>query len=261
VAAVNKLGVFYTALIIMAVAGVVMTIVSFYQSGSGAMPGWRDSFLPGPLSEKHAFLAGKCESCHTASRGVEATACITCHSTAAADLGKQPTAFHATVQDCRGCHVEHAGAVRPTKMDHASLLRIGSHVSAGAQGHQGVPRQMVDDMKGFLGLPVSREAERTGLDCAGCHSNREPHRDLFGRQCGNCHETASWRIAGFLHPSPTSKDCAQCHQAPPSHYMMHFQMMDKGITGQEHAQVNQCFQCHRTDSWNDIKGVGWFKHH
>ncbi|MDH8222619.1 cytochrome C, partial [Klebsiella pneumoniae] len=70
--------------------------------------------------------------------------------------------------------------------------------------------------------PLSRLAEKTGLDCASCHSNREPHRDLFGRECGNCHETATWRIAGFLHPSPASKDCAQCHQAPPSHYMMHF---------------------------------------
>lgn len=257
----KKIGIFYTALITAALMISLSIVITLYQSGSASIPHWRSAFQPGPLSEKHAFLSDKCESCHTPTRGVEATACITCHSTSAADLGKQATAFHADIQDCRGCHVEHSGAVRPTKIDHAALLKIGSHLAVGEQGHPSVPRQMVDDLKGFLGLPVSQPAEKSGLDCASCHSNREPHRDLFGRECGNCHDTASWRIAGFLHPSPTSKDCAECHQAPPSHYMMHFQMMDKSITGQEHAQVNQCFLCHRTDSFNDIKGVGWFKHH
>src|SRR5205807_8299231 len=63
-----------------------------------------------------------------------------CHSTAAADLAKQPTAFHADVQDCRGCHVEHAGAIRPIKMDHAALLGIGSHLKSGEQSHPSVPR-------------------------------------------------------------------------------------------------------------------------
>lgn len=66
-------------------------------------------------------------------------------------------------------------------------------------------------------------------------------------------------IARCLHSSPTSKDCAQCHQGPPSHYMEHSVMMDKMITGQERATVNQRFLCHRTDSFNDIKDFGWYK--
>ena len=128
---VKKLGLWYTVLITIAVVGGVAAVVSLYRSGSASIPGWQAAFQPGPLSEKHRFLTGNCESCHTPTRGVEAAACIGCHSTAAADLGKQPTAFHAVVQDCRGCHVEHAGAVRPTKMDHAALLRIGSHLKLG----------------------------------------------------------------------------------------------------------------------------------
>ena len=43
--------------------------------------------------------------------------------------------------------------------------------------------------------------------------------------------------------------------------MMHFEMMDQTITGQEHARVEQCFLCHQTDAWNNIRGVGWYKHH
>ena len=257
----KKLGIFYTALIAIAVVGGITTVVALYHSGSSSVPGWQSFFQPGALSVKHAFLGDKCEACHTPIRGVEATACITCHFTAAADLGKQPTAFHANIQDCRGCHVEHQGATRPTKIDHAALLRIGSHLAVGTAGHPGVSRQMVNDMAAFLGVRVSQSAEKNGLGCASCHSNRDPHRELFGRDCAGCHDTATWRIAGFLHPSPTSRDCAQCHQAPPGHYMMHFEMVSKTVARQEHAQVNQCFLCHRTNSWNDIKGIGWYKHH
>lgn len=75
----------------------------------------------------------------------------------------------------------------------------------------------------------------------------------------HCHELWSWRIARFLHSSPTSKDCAQCHQAPLSHYMEHSVVMDKMISGQERATVNQRFLCHRTDWFNDIKDFGWYK--
>ena len=234
-----------------------MVIVGLYRVGSESVPAWPSLFQPGRLSVKHAFLGEKCEACHTPTKGVQAATCIACHATAAVELGKQSTAFHTSIQDCRGCHVEHNGAARPTKMDHAVLLRI----AGGSTGHPSVSRQMVDDMGAFLGLRMSQSAEKNELDCANCHDNRDPHRQLFGRDCAGCHDTATWRIAGFLHPSPTSRDCAQCHQAPPSHYMMHFEMVSKTVAHQEHATVNQCFLCHRTDSFNDIKGAGWYKHH
>jgi hypothetical protein len=70
-----------------------------------------------------------------------------------------------------------------------------------------------------------------------------------------------WTIPEFRHPSPRSTDCVQCHQAPPSHYMEHFHMVSARVAGKPHAQVSQCYQCHQTTSWNDIRGVGWYKHH
>lgn len=257
----KKVSLFYTALIVIAVVGGLTAMIALYRSGSASVPGWTSLFQPGPLSAKHAFLGDKCETCHTPTRGVEATACITCHSTAAHSLAKESTAFHTSIQDCRGCHVEHQGAPRPTKMDHAALLRIGSHLAVGSVGHPRVSQQMINDLGTFLGTPVSRNAEKNGLVCTSCHSNQDPHRELFGRDCASCHDTATWRIASFLHPSPASKDCAQCHQAPPSHYMMHFRTVSMTVAGQERAQVNQCYLCHKTNSFNDIKGVGWYKHH
>jgi hypothetical protein len=108
------------------------------------------------------------------------------------------------------------------------------------------------------------------LNCVGCHATKDRHLGLLGKDCAQCHATNQWTIAEFRHPSPSSYDCAQCHQAPPSHYMMHFDMISKKIAGQEDAQVdgccgptqvNQCYRCHQTTSWNDIKGVGFYKHH
>lgn len=260
-AIVKPLSVFYAALIAIAIVGSITTIAALYYSGSASVPGWTGFFQPGSLSAKHAFLVDKCEACHAPTQGVNATTCITCHSTAALNLGKQPTAFHASIQDCRGCHIEHQGGARPTKMDHSVLLQLGSHPVVGFGGHPGVSRQMMTDVANFLGLQWSQNAEKNGLVCASCHSNRDPHRELFGRECANCHDMTTWRIGGFLHPSPTSRDCAQCHQAPPSHYMMHFEMISKIVARQERAQVNQCFLCHQTNSWNDMKGAGWYKHH
>jgi hypothetical protein len=254
-------GTLYIALTTAALIGAAAAIVGLYQSGPSSLARLAQSVQPGPLSAKHAFLEGKCETCHTPTRGVQAMACIGCHATAAADLGKPSTAFHATANDCRNCHIEHAGAARPTRMDHAMLLKIGSPPTAGRQGHPSVSQGMADDLKRFLGLPVSQSAEKTMLDCKSCHGNRDPHRELFGTGCANCHETTNWRVAGFLHPSPASQECAQCHQAPPSHYMGHFAMMDQRVTGHHQAKVNECFLCHQTDSFNNIKGVGWFKHH
>jgi hypothetical protein len=99
------------------------------------------------------------------------------------------------------------------------------------------------------------------LNCAACHGTKDRHVGLFGQDCAQCHRTATWAIIEFRHPSPRSTDCAQCHQAPPSHYMEHFHMVSMRVAGKPHAKVSQCFLCHETTAWNDIKGVGWFKHH
>ncbi|MGJ4943944.1 class III cytochrome C family protein [Bradyrhizobium sp. HKCCYLS1011] len=255
-------GPLYSIVAILAVVGAAIVSATVYRGGSQAVSGWTSVVAPGPLSAKHAFLSGRCEDCHTPVKGVDAASCIACHAPSAKELGKQSTVFHAAAgMQCRGCHLEHTGSARPTRMDHASLLQATRPSGDLEQSARIFADQVIVDLKEFVGVPKSEGREKAELDCAGCHGNREPHRRLFGRECGGCHELGSWKIAGFLHPSPTSKDCAQCHQAPPSHYMEHFVMMDRMITGQEHASVDQCYLCHRTDSFNDIRGIGWMKHH
>lgn len=257
-------------------AAAVLVPVLLLRGGSGAVPGWAAAASPGPLSAAHAFLGEQCEACHVPLRGPEPTPCLTCHAADAPQLVTRPaTAFHAGIGTCAGCHVEHLGRERrPILMDHAVLARSG-HARAAAEG---TPtngfRHALDQLRLLLGAGVadlSQDVGRQGrslpaaeaarLDCAGCHTYQDPHRGLLGRGCQACHVTRAWSVPGYRHPSPRSEDCVQCHQAPPSHYMMHFEMMDRGITGQMHARVEQCFLCHQTDSWNNIRGLGWYKHH
>ena len=258
-------------------AAAVLAPALMLRAGSGAVPGWTAAASPGPLSAAHGSVGTRCEACHAPLRGAEAAACLTCHAADAPQLVTRPsTAFHVDVATCAGCHVEHLGpGLRPISMDHAVLARAG-HARAAplGGGREDVRRHALAglglllrggavDLVASAGTPGRSlaPAEAAHLDCAACHVNRDPHRSLFGRECQACHTTAAWAVAGYRHPSPRSQDCAQCHQAPPSHYMMHFEMMDRTVTGQMHVRVEQCFLCHQTDDWNNIRGVGWLKHH
>lgn len=220
---------------------------------------------PGELSQPHAFLENNCAACHTAVKGVEAKNCIVCHADNTAILQRQPTAFHADLAACAACHQEHQGRVpSTTEMDHAALARIGlRQLQPAAKSHDAARDNLIAWIAD--GTPSAAtphlEREESLLNCATCHQTKDRHVGLFGNDCAQCHGTAKWTVPEFRHPSPVSQSCAQCHQAPPSHYMMHFKMISMSIARMEKAEVNQCFLCHQTTSWNDIKGAGWYKHH
>ncbi len=199
------------------------------------------AFLPGPLSKSHAFLENQCTICHTPNQGVTAVGCISCHSNNSGLLQRQSTAFHANVTSCKQCHQEHQGGVRPkVQMDHLALAKLA-----------------VADLE----KNPKESALISSLNCVTCHASKDKHQGKFGTTCLNCHSSVSWSISEYKHPSTNSRDCAQCHQEPPSHRMMHFEMISKTVSGQKQAKANQCFLCHQTTSWNDIKGKGWYKHH
>ena len=242
--------------IFVLLGGAAMAVAAFWYTRSNRT-GWQSQVMPGKLSVAHTFLETDCAGCHTAVQGVDEAKCIACHANNEALLQRQPTAFHANVSNCAACHVEHQGADANLRvMSHEALARIGANlIPEGAN----VPNQTnIQLLPENHPLVSSLEAR---LDCASCHSTKDKHFGLFGQNCASCHATTQWTIPSFRHPSPRSQDCAQCHQAPPSHYMEHFSMVSKRVARQENAQVNQCYVCHQTTSWNDIKGIGFYKHH
>ncbi len=237
---------------------------------------------PGPLSAGHAYLANRCASCHETNVGVTDARCTACHANDERLLGRQPTAFHASITECRTCHIEHQGGNGSLiAMDHVELAKIGARTlerasrTDDASGEtEGGSADTLKSLRTWLHIRIpgqlNASSAREALNCVGCHATKDPHLGLLGGDCAQCHVMTKWTIAEFRHPSPRSTDCAQCHQAPPSHYMMHFDMISKRIARQEDAQVsgccgsvqvNQCYRCHQTTSWNDIIGVGYYKHH
>ena len=242
------------------------------RSGVWSETAWQRMASPGALSRAHSFLEHNCAACHTSTKGPEAASCIACHANDASVLQRQPTAFHANVGSCRECHREHQGIDSPpTGMDHLALAEIGFRQLKAERGPDAEDNLVRTQLLGWIKQhqPASHRSpghssftpQEALLNCAACHSTKDRHVGLFGQDCAQCHTTAKWTVPEFRHPSPASKDCAQCHQAPPSHYMMHFKMISAKIACQPNAKVNQCYLCHQTTSWNDIKGVGWYKHH
>lgn len=218
---------------------------------------WLRPASPGPLSAAHASLEGNCASCHAVG-GVESARCVACHAVQPALIARQPTAFHATARDCRGCHAEHRGReLRPTQMDHRALARLA--LGSAGRGFSAFGDDLREQLSPRTAATPS-DAE-LHLDCATCHRLQDRHREMFGTACASCHGTTGWAIAAYLHPSPRSTECAQCHRPPRSHTMEHFGMMSQSIARQPRARVDQCYLCHQTTAWNDIPGVGWTECH
>lgn len=236
-------------------------------SGILSAPVWQRMVTPGELSGSHAFLENNCAACHTPVKGVEAQNCVVCHVDNETLLQRQPTAFHASITECASCHLEHQGRVpTTTRMDHVALAHIASKQVQGKPALTSVDlvqimRRIAENNGAPPAIPAHLQPGEEQLNCAACHQTKDRHNGQFGNDCAACHATSQWTIAEFRHPAASSQSCAQCHQAPPSHYMMHFNMVSMKVAGQEHAEVSQCFLCHQTTSWNDIKGVGWYKHH
>lgn len=261
----------------LAISAVVGTAAAFavlhYAPASSAL---KQFVSPGPLSPRHAYLGDRCGSCHETGAGVTDAKCTACHANAERLLGRQPTAFHASIGECSTCHVEHqvTAKIRPIPMDHVELARIGVRTLVRASPKDPGSRATVKSMETWLRIRIPGQFDEISagevLNCNGCHSTKDRHLGFFGKDCAQCHATTNWTIAGFQHPGATNLDCVQCHQAPPSHSMMHFEMISKKIAGQEDervdgccgaAKVTQCYRCHQTTSWNDIRGVGYYKHH
>ena len=246
---------------------ILIVSAAVFVTGSSIMKkkpvNWQSQMAPGQLSKAHAQLALNCAACHTSVKGVDDAKCITCHADNKALLQRQPTAFHTVISNCASCHIEHRGADANMRvMDHEALARIGVSMIGGIRSISN--EQNNEDLPADHPL-VSSLVSR--LNCAGCHSTKDKHVGLFGQKCVSCHATTQWTIPAFQHPSVNSINCSQCHQAPQSHYMMHFEMIDKTVAAAQGngccaiVQVNQCYSCHQTTSFNDIKGVGYYKHH
>tara|TARA_R110002072_G_scaffold105615_1_gene230874 strand:+ start:3370 stop:4164 length:795 start_codon:yes stop_codon:yes gene_type:complete len=260
-------------LILVLGVGLVIALISHYTHLPETLSdiAWEQVVVPGKLSAAHAFLDNDCEACHTPIEGVERDKCVICHANDSYITQRQPTAFHTDIGECSACHTEHKGReAKISTMDHRALTTIGLNMLGQFKGpnHEGViAKAFLDDLLASGRMPASLfvhpdvSSEEALLQCSTCHQNDDRHFTLFGQDCVQCHRTDQWSLPEFLHPSNQSRDCNQCHEAPPSHYMKHFKKISAKVAGNPKAPVENCFACHQSTSWNDIKRAGWYKHH
>ena len=184
--------------------------------------------------------------------------------TGAVPLDDREVAAGSVAQSSRGAAPLLAPAPAPAPgSGSASAAPGGALEGCGGSGDCSAARPIAEPL-GARRLPVVHPgiaANESMLECVSCHASKDRHQGLLGTDCAQCHATTQWTIAKFVHPSARSTECAQCHKPPPSHNMMHFSMMSAPLARQPNAKVDQCFLCHQTTSWNDIKGVGVVKHH
>lgn len=228
----------------------------FGLGGTGSST-WRQLMSPGPLSKAHAFIGDNCAACHTSVAGVTRAKCVICHANDSELVQRQPTAFHATISECAPCHYEHVpGAQRPIHMDHAALARIGlAQLGGGDEPQKQQRARLLSWVRSGSGVPSNPAlgSEEKLLSCVSCHQVQDVHKGNFGDNCALCHGSKIWFIADYVHPSPSTRQCAQCHTASPCHFMEGCLGMMGQMAGGEGARLGQCYLCHKTTSWYDFR--------
>ncbi|MEZ4322661.1 MAG: cytochrome c3 family protein [Myxococcota bacterium] len=180
---------------------------------------------PGPLSTNHQDLDNNCFACHSVSRGVDETLCMSCHDSVRNQVSTG-LGFHSDKgRDCESCHHEHRGRSGPALMprvggdpnfDHSTtgFPLKGAHATAACEDCHTEPGK-------FTGLQST---------CVSCHDDphgqNESKRDLL-QSCDLCHNETEWKALPlpkfvFDHTSGAQTDyvlegkhidvyCADCH--------------------------------------------------
>lgn len=218
-------------------------------------------YSPGPLSPAHAFIADRCDRCHTEMvqgkrkwtpiRPASDDACLSCHQSPAHHFGeKQPSP-----PTCASCHTEHQGAVQLVQVKDRQCLNCHSSLKkhfgdtkflnvSGFNGKRHPEFEAVRDRPS--NLPRSTIIFPHGLHMG------DTMRTINGEKlkpedqtCDNCHRPLAgndgrkWQFAEASIPIEEKRDRIQ-HRHPDA--------------GREHMNMpsyeKHCAQCHALEFEN-----------
>ena len=210
-----------------------------------------------PLVGNHAGAA--CWRCHPGAQAGNFQAvddtCANCHQ---ADLARATVPDHAAqgwTSDCQRCHTP-AGAWEQASFEHPGTFPLTA-------GHAGVACTTCHSTGTFRG---------TSTACASCHMpdyqrTTAPNHAAagFSTSCNQCHNTAGWTGANFIHTSRfaltnahAGRSCTDCHTGGvysglSSDCVSCHRTDYQGTTNPNHVtsgfQTN-CTQCHTTVAWS-----------
>ncbi|MCA9566993.1 MAG: cytochrome c3 family protein, partial [Myxococcales bacterium] len=106
----------------------------------------------------------------------------------------------------------------------------------------------------------------TPADCAGCHRQDDPHRNLLGNRCDDCHDEVSWFKTRFRHETtgwPLAGlhrvvECNACHAVafvgtPTTCWRCHEAEAPRDVQAHQSAFFAQCDDCHTPYGWAAVR--------
>lgn len=198
----------------------------------------------------HTGITNNCTSCHDGviARGKDGTHiptgddCSACHQTS----GMIPATFdHAGINsNCVSCH-DGVFATGKTQGHVVTSLDCGSCHS--------VPKTVIianGPTNGFI--PATHVAVSANTRCDSCHgvtatgktAKTNPDHWLTSFDCRDCHTTAGFKPAKWIHDGNSTGNCESCHSPAGG-------ARDKTTTPGGHlTTTSQCDECHTTTAWS-----------
>ncbi len=197
-----------------------------------------------PLDGAHVQIA--CLDCHQeATFTTEKTTCEACH-------GPDEPARHFDGA-CEQCHTTSDWrelAATANIHDATGFLLRGSHsLLQCAECH--------DERSDTMNLPAMQNGE-----CVSCHAADEPHRNLLGDRCDDCHNSYDWmntrwrhsQVGWALRGNHRLAACDECHATgfvgtPRDCWRCHENQADPSLLPHRSAYFMDCETCHRPYDW------------
>ncbi len=244
---------------------------------------------PGDLTEAHADIETKCNSCHVHfEKSNQTPLCLDCHEKINSDL-QVKSGFHGRIsktliKDCKNCHTDHQGREFDTrgfdqdnfdhnltnfKLEgkHARLECLNCHkdsnvISETSRSSSTLPASIRN-------LPVDKAFRFKAFKCVSCHVDF--HKDSLGDKCENCHNSSSWKSSQFDHDktdfSLTGEHenitCESCH-INNQFKKTETQCKSCHLAKEPHLGIfgKKCGDCHTSQQWknddyNHFKETGY----
>lgn len=228
---------------------------------------------PGDLTQAHAEIETKCESCHVHfDKSNQTPLCLNCHEKIQNDLSvKQGFHGHLSVaktKDCKSCHTDHQGRefnINGLDTDHfdhnfTNFKLEGHHVNLGCDSCH-VDEALLAKMSlpsGIQSLPVDKGFRFKGFECISCHADFHQNEELS--DCGSCHNSASWKDSKFDHDTTKFSldgthgqlECSSCHSNS-DFKGLDIQCQSCHLSEDSHLGIfgTKCEDCHQSEEWKN----------
>ena len=215
----------------------------------------------------HAAIAGDCQQCHLAWRGIAAERCEQCH-TAVAGQRQTGDGLHGRFQEndqCQLCHTDHQGAAAAITQISLSQFDHERSTTFSLNQHQvtytNVPLVCAD-------CHQAGEYTAVSVECQTCHASDDAafmkqHTTLFGADCLACHDGLD-SMAQFDHTlvfvldgSHTTVECLDCHLNQTFREEVRACAACHGEPTVHAGQFGvDCVRCHTSGAWTPAQLTG-----